>query len=145
MVRLALAVADHVPFHDRDQITRAGHDALDEVRARALGFRLRARGTGRSHHPAHLLLRAPRRVEDGYLAHVRIAEVHADAIDEHPLADRQGRLHRAAGDAIGLDDPLLDAEREAHGHGDDHDELDDRARGRARALRADPHARSSAA
>src|SRR5439155_5720058 len=30
-VGLALAVADHVPFDDRDHIARSGHDPLDEV------------------------------------------------------------------------------------------------------------------
>src|SRR3954449_5693503 len=37
---LALAVEDHVPVDDRDAVTGAGDDTLDEVVAGALGRRL---------------------------------------------------------------------------------------------------------
>src|SRR3984893_4055797 len=72
-----------------------------------------------------------------------VAEVHADPIDQNALADCQRRQHRAARNAIGLDYPLLDAKREPERHENDHDQLDDRARGRLRALGADLHAGSS--
>ena len=77
---------------------------------------------------ADLLLGAFGRVEDGDLADVRFAEVHADAVDQHALADRQRRLHRAAGDAVGLDDPAWMPSARPSATSDDHDQLDDRAR-----------------
>ena len=98
---------------------RAGRAAqLDDVRRR----------------PALLLLGAFGRMEDRDLADVRFAEVRADAVDEHALADRQRRFHRAAGNPVGLDDQRLDPEREAERDGDDHDQLDDRAGRRFRLL-----------
>ncbi len=98
---------------------------------------------------ALLLLRAFRRVKHGDLADVRFAEVHADAVDQHALADRQGRLHRATGNPVWLDDERLDAERQPERDGDDHDQLDDRADRRFLALldglRAGAHAAGSPA
>src|SRR5439155_1072424 len=108
-----------------------GDDALDEVHARPEGLGLRAGGAADLDYvrsrAADLLLGVSRRVKDDYLAHVRVAQVHADAVDQHALADMQRRQHRAAGDAIGLDDPRLDREREPQRHTDDDDELEDRA------------------
>ncbi len=71
----------------------------DRLRARRAARRDRA---GRWPHSS--CSASFRRVEDGDLADVRFAEVRADAVDEHALADRERRLHRAARDPVGLDD-----------------------------------------
>ena len=63
-------------------------------------------------------------MEDHDLPDFRIAEVVADPVHEDSLADVERRLHRRAGDAIGLHEEGLDSQREAEGDGHDHDELD---------------------
>ena len=47
-----------------------------------------------------------------------------EAVDENPLADVEGGLHRFGGDLVRLDQPGLDAERQAERQRHDHDELD---------------------
>src|SRR6185436_18722668 len=56
-----------------------------------------------------------------------VAEVHADAVDEHALTDGERWLHRSARDPVGLDDEGLDADREPERDGDYQRKLDDRA------------------
>ena len=68
------------------------------------------------------------RVEDHDVPDLGVAEVVADPVDEHPLADVQRRLHRAGGDLVGLDDEGLDQERQANRQRDDHDQLDEAPR-----------------
>jgi hypothetical protein len=70
-----------------------------------------------------------RGLEDDDVAAVRIAEVEADAIDEHALADIERRLHRLAGDAERLDQEGLDQQRKAESDGHDRDQLDQRVLG----------------
>src|SRR5207245_8782574 len=83
-VLLAFAVADDVPFDDRYDIARAGHDPLDEVRVRAIRLRRGARCAPRRNpvrqRSADLPLGVPWRMEDSDLADVGVAEVHADAV-----------------------------------------------------------------
>ena len=55
-----------------------------------------------------------------------------DAVDEHPLADVERRLHRLGGDLVRLDEEGLDPEREPDRERDDDDELEDRAAARCR-------------
>src|SRR4051812_12142104 len=113
---------------DPDDVPPAGRDALDEV-----DLRLARRGpVARRVLVAALVaagvrLGAERRVEDDDVADLRIAEAVADPVDEHALADRECRDHRLARDAVRLDEERLDAERERERHGDDDDELDERA------------------
>jgi hypothetical protein len=64
-------------------------------------------------------------VEYDDLPDVRFAEMHAEAVDEHSLALDKRRFHRAAWDAVGLDDEGLDRKRQAKRDGDDHDQLYD--------------------
>ena len=108
---LALSVEDHVAVAHRDPVTRAGDDALDERRVR---LRLRGRVAqlgGRQRAIAALVvaLGARRRVEDDDVADRRVGEVRADPVDEHTLADLQGRDHRLGRDAVRLDEERLDA------------------------------------
>ena len=65
-------------------------------------------------------------MEDDYVVDMRIAEVVEDAVDEHPLADLQGGLHRPGGNLIRLDHEGLDQERQADRQGDDDNQLDER-------------------
>ena len=71
-------------------VARAGDDPLDEVHP---GFGVFRFGARLARTPAHVrhgaqpLLGVARRMEDRDLPHVRIAEVHADAVHEHALAD----------------------------------------------------------
>ena len=51
-------------------------------------------------------------------------EVVEETVDEHTLADVQGRFHRLRGNLVGLDDPGLDPQGEAQGQRDDDDELE---------------------
>ena len=60
----------------------------------------------------------------------------ADPVDEHALADLERRHHRLRRDPVGLDEEGLDAEREPERHGDDHDQLQQRAGRRFAALLA---------
>ena len=53
-----------------------------------------------------------------------IGEVVEEAVDEDPLADVEGRLHRFGGDLVRLDQPGLDRQRQAQRQRDDHDQLD---------------------
>ncbi len=123
-------LAVDVAFLDVDRVARAGDDPLDEVHARLHRFRLRAGGSAELDdvrcRPADLFLGFLGGVEHRDLTDVRFAEVRADPVDQHALADRERRFHRAAGDAVGLDDERLDAERETECHRDDHDQLHDR-------------------
>src|SRR4051794_19642217 len=85
---LALAVEDHVPVDDAQTVAGAGHDTLDEVHVGPLRGRLQAHLARRRLLAAHVvLLGAGRRVEDDHVAHVRVREARADAVDEHALAD----------------------------------------------------------
>ena len=67
---------------------------------------------------------ARRRVEDDDVADRGIGEVVEEAVDEDPLADVQGRLHRFGGDLVRLDQPGLDGQRQPQRQRDDDDELD---------------------
>src|SRR5262249_52056563 len=144
--RLSLkhAVADDVTVADRYAVARDADDALDEVLVRARRRRSRAGDAALgavveralAGDPALVRVGALRRVEDEYVPHLRIAEVVPYAVDEHALADREGRLHRAARDPVRLDDERLDPERKAEGDGHDEDQLQQRAGG---GLRLAPH------
>src|SRR5207247_10739652 len=79
---------------------------------------------------AAIVLGALRGVKDDDVPDLGVGEARADAVDEHPLADVQRRLHRLAGDPVGLHEEGLDPEREGQGGGDDEDELQQRAGGR---------------
>ena len=70
------------------------------------------------------LVGARRRMEDDDVADRGIGEVVEEAVDEDPLADVEGRLHRFGGDLVRLDQPGLDAERQAERQRHDDDELD---------------------
>lgn len=138
-VLLAFAVAVDVPFPDGERVPGAGDDALDEVdgalvRVGLVAGRAAIVDGGARVRAALRVFGVDGRVEDRDLADVRFAEVHADAVDEHALADRERRFHRAARDAVGLDDERLDADREQHRDRDDRDELHDRAGRRFRAF-----------
>src|SRR4051812_270328 len=127
-VLLALAVADDMAVDDADDVARARDDALDEVDLRLARRRPVARGVLVAALVATgVRLGAERRVEDDDVAALRIAEAVADPVHEHALADRERRDHRLARDAVRLDEERLDAERERERHGDDDDELDERA------------------
>ncbi len=69
-------------------------------------------------------LGADRRVEDDDVADRRVVEVVDEAVDEDPLADVEGRLHRFGGDLVRLDDPGLDRQRQPQGQRNDDDQLD---------------------
>src|SRR4051794_40112826 len=128
---------------DPDDVARAGDDALDEVDLRLARRRPVARGVLVAALVATgVRLGAERRVEDDDVADLRIAEAVADPVDEHALADRERGDHRLARDSVRLDQERLDVEREGERHGDDDDELDERA---ARRLLLGLHAWSSAA
>src|SRR3954452_4678654 len=118
---------------DLDPIARERDDALDEVVVRLVGRRLLAGpAVGRLARDAALLaVGALRRLEDDDVAAARISEVRAEAVHENALTDLERRHHRRARDPERLDEECLDADREAQGDGDDHDELDRRV---ARAL-----------
>src|ERR1039458_4209257 len=135
-ILLTYAVADHVSFYDRDRVTGPGDDPLDEIDA-IVGLRHRFRTGGPlrevdivRRRSADTLLGALRGMENCDRANVGVAEVRADTIDQDALADRQCRFHRATGDAVGLDDERLDAERETERNQNDHDQLHDRASSR---------------
>ena len=72
-------------------------------------------------------LGARRRMEDDDVADLRVAEALADAVDEHALADLEGRDHRLARDPVRLDEEGLDPERQAERDRDDQDQLEERA------------------
>ena len=55
-----------------------------------------------------------------------------EAVDQHPLADVEGRLHRFRGDLVRLDEPGLDRQRQAERQRDDDDQLDQPAGGALR-------------
>jgi hypothetical protein len=57
----------------------------------------------------------------------RCPETVARAVDDHPVADLQRRLHRGARDAVGLDGVRLDRERQRERDRDDEDQLEQRA------------------
>src|SRR3954454_23156351 len=127
-VLLALAVADDVAVDDADDVAGAGDDALDEVHLRLARRRLVARGVlVAALVAAGIGLGADGRVEDDDVADLRVAEAVADPVDEDALADREGRDHRLARDAVRLDEERLDSERESERHADDDDQLDERA------------------
>jgi hypothetical protein len=67
-------------------------------------------------------------MEDHDVADPRIGEVVEEAVDQHPLADVEGRLHRSGRDLVRLDDPGLQREGEAERERDDDDELGKSAR-----------------
>src|SRR6185312_2830642 len=142
-VPLALAVADDVPVDDPDRVAGTRDDTLDEVDLRLPGRRAVA-GGGVVVVPVatDVEVGARRRVEHHDVADLRVAEAMPDPVDEDALADLEGRHHRLARDAVRLDEEGLDAKREAQGHRDDHDQLEERAPGRP-LLRL--HAFSSAA
>ena len=52
----------------------------------------------------------------------------ADPVDQHALADLQGRDHRLARNPVRLDQEGLDAQGQAEGDRDDQDQLEQRAR-----------------
>ena len=107
-----LAVADHAAVADRDRVARAGDDALDEVHVGLLGrraCRTRRPCLGCSPHWSPVADSAP---TGGWKTTMSptcgIAEVRADAVDEHALADVERRHHRLARDAVRLDEERLD-------------------------------------
>ena len=53
------------------------------------------------------------------------AEAVAEAVDEHPLADVERRLHRPARDPVGLHEQPLDRQRDGQRHDHDDDQLGD--------------------
>ena len=85
---------------------------------------------------AAVVVGARRRLEDEDVAALGVAEAEADAVDQHALADLEGRHHRLARDPERLDEERLDAEREAERDRDDRDQLDERAAQRCFCLRA---------
>src|SRR3954451_13922706 len=87
------------------------------------------------------------RMEDDDVADLRVTEVVAHAVDQHPLTDVQGRLHRPGGDLVRLDEKGLDQERQPDRKRHDHHELDERsaARGGFRDQRIQPLVRVSSA
>src|SRR6476646_116031 len=142
-------VDDRVAVLDRERVPRPGHDPLDEVGVRLLVDRLRA-GLVPTRLGAALRVSVDRslgRVEDHDVPDLGVAEVIADSVDEHTLADVQRRLHRCGGDLVGLDDEGLYQERQANRERDDHDELDEgpAARRGFRNQRAQPPVRASSA
>src|SRR4051794_36498387 len=86
-------------------------------------------------------------MEDDDVADLRVTEVVAHAVDQHPLTDVQGRLHRPGGDLVRLDEKGLDQERQPDRKRHDHHELDERsaARGGFRDQRIQPLVRVSSA
>src|SRR3954452_2323169 len=85
-------------------------------------------------------------MEDDDVADLRVTEVVAHAVDQHPLTDVQGRLHRPGGDLVRLDEKGLDQERQPDRKRHDHHELDERsaARGGFRDQRIQPPVRAPA-
>ena len=128
LVLLLHPVDDRVPVADAERVSGAGDDPLDEVLI-GLGLgRLRAGLVGGVAGPALGALIRPRRgMEDDDVADRRVGEVVDEAVDQDPLADVEGRLHRLGGDLVGLDDEGLDAERQPEREQDDHDKLDEPA------------------
>ena len=126
LVGLLDPVDDRVAVADAERVAGPGDDPLDEVLVDSLGvgsgqaWSRRVRGR-RTRSP---LVGARRRVEDDDVADRGIGEVVEEAVDEDPLADVEGRLHRLGGDLVRLDQPGLDAERQAQRQRDDHDQLD---------------------
>src|SRR5205085_7416219 len=71
-------------------------------------------------------------MEDDDVANLGAGEVVDEAIDKYPLTDVEGRLHRAGGDLVRLDQEGLDPERQPQGQGDDHHQLDETSASRGR-------------
>src|SRR6266536_1333598 len=109
---LLLAVDEHAPTDHLQAVARYADHALDEVGVRALRRRPRAGFVCRLADPAAILVRALGGLEHDDVPPVRIAEVAAHPVDEHPLAHVESRLHRLARDPEGLDDEGLDPKRQ---------------------------------
>ncbi len=71
-------------------------------------------------------------MEDDDVADLRIAEVIADPVHQHSLADVEGGLHGLRRDLVGLHHERLDQQRQADRQGDDDHQLDERAAPRCR-------------
>ena len=94
-----------------DRVVREPHDALDQI--------LDVRGGG-----------SGRRLEHHDVAAVRVAEVVAELVDEHAVADLERRDHRRRRDVEGLEDERPHDERDQQRGDDQHHPLDDRTTAR---------------
>ena len=108
----------HYPFEDRrvvarvgdHRVSRAGDDPLDEGLGRLPD---RRSGTGLVPGGHRSALRSSsgdrlRRMEYDDVTRLGIGEVENEPVDQDPLADLQGRQHRARGNLVRLDHERLD-------------------------------------
>lgn len=109
-----LAVDQHLPVLALDRVTGQANDPLDEVLDLAVGLALGA-------------------LEHDDVARVHVVEAVAELVDEHPVADVEGRDHRRGRDEERLEEEGLDDqgddERAAHHH-DPFDQAADTGRSR---------------
>src|SRR3954454_4635058 len=66
-------------------------------------------------------------MEDDDVSDLRVLEVIEKSVDEDPLVDVEGGLHRSRRDLVRLDDEGLDPQSQPQSKRDDDDELEERA------------------
>jgi hypothetical protein len=93
-----------------ERLTRQGDDTLDEILDLSVG-----------------VLRLRRCFEDDDVAPVHVVQPIAHLVDEHAIADIEGRLHRLGRDVERLKEERLDEDRDDQGAPDQARPLDDRS------------------